>query len=427
MEYKLSDLINVKHGYAFKSIYFLDDSNDYLEYVLLTPGNISIGGGFNKNKIRFYSEDGPIPKEFVLESGDILICMTDLSKDMDTLGSPAMVPNHSTHKYLHNQRLGKVEILDKKLIDKKFLYYLFLTRNYRHHIISTSSGTTVHHTSPSRILEYKFDLPEYDLQLRIANILENLDKKIEINNKTIANLEEQAQAIFKSWFVEFEPFQDGKFVDSELGLIPEGWDVGTIKKLSQKIITGKTPPTRVKENYGDYIPFIKIPDMHGKIFSINPETYLSEIGMKTQKNKILPSNSICVSCIATVGLVNLVPVPSQTNQQINSIIPAEGISPYYIFFAMKNLYDYLNALGSSGSTTKNINKGTFENINLINPSDEIMSKFEAISVPIFKAIKNLQYQNVKLAETRDTLLPKLMSGEIDVSGIKIDNEDVSYE
>lgn len=244
-------------------------------------------------------------------------------------------------------------------------------------------------------------------------------KKIENNNNIIANLEAQARAIFKFWFIDFEPFQDGEFVESELGLIPEGWNIVTIEELSKSVITGKTPPTKNKENYGNYMPFIKIPDMHNKVFAMETEISLSESGMKIQEKKTLPENSICVSCIATVGLVTLTSVSSQTNQQINAIIPKENISPYYIYSAMSNMYEYLNAIGSSGSTTKNINKTTFEAIKLINPEKQYMDKYHDISFPMFEKIKNLQMQNQTLAQLRDTLLPKLMSGEIDVSNVSV--------
>lgn len=212
-------------------------------------------------------------------------------------------------------------------------------------------------------------MPDINLntQKEISEILKKLDKKIEVNNKIISNLEEQAQAIFKSWFVDFEPFQDGNFVESELGLIPEGWEVSSIKELSKEIITGKTPSTKIKEYYGDKTPFITIPDMHNKVYVIESERYLSNKGEESQKNKTLPPNTICISCIATVGLVSLTYDYSQTNQQINSVIPKKDYYLYYIFLNLRNMNKYLEALGSSGSTTKNINKKTFESIKILMP------------------------------------------------------------
>jgi type I restriction enzyme S subunit len=303
----------------------------------------------------------------------------------------------------------------EEIANSKYIYY-FLTQN---HItdylqkIAETSVSTYPSIKPSDIEQLSINLPLLSYQNKVVSILSSFDKKIETNNKIIENLETQAQAIFKSWFFDFEPFQEGEFVESEFGMIPEGWEVVPVKEMSQSVITGKTPSTKNKEYFGNFMPFIKIPDMHNKVYTITTDVYLSEKGVQSQKNKTLPKNSICVSCIATVGLVNLVLEESQTNQQINSIIPAEGISPYYLYFAMKNLYDYLNSI-ASGSTQKNINKNDFERIKIINPNHKIMDRYHYFSKPLFELIKNLQLQNQNLAQLRDTLLPKLMSGEIRV-------------
>lgn len=345
--------------------------------------------------------------------GDILLT------SVGTLGVPYLVKDEEF--YFKDGNLTWFYNFSR--IDSKFLYYWFLSPYSKYQIYSKQIGSTQKALTISNLKRFEILLPPIIEQEIIVSILSALDQKIEANNKIISNLESQAQAIFKSWFVDFEPFQDGEFVESELGMIPKGWAVRTIKEMSEDIITGKTPPTKFEENFGNYMPFIKIPDMHDKVYVINTEVSLSMEGMMTQKNKTLPKNSICVSCIATVGLVNLVFENSQTNQQINSIIAKKEISPYYIYCYMKTLFDYLNAIGSSGSTTKNINKVTFSKIKIINPVKEIMVKFDGVSNTLFENIRNLQIQNQKLAQTRDTLLPKLMSGEIDVSNIKIDIEE----
>ena len=229
---KLEELVDIEHGYAFKGKYF---SNDVTNIILLTPGNFKIGGGFKNSKIKYYKENGDLPEEYILNSNDLIVTMTDLSKNGDTLGYPALVPD-SENVYLHNQRLGKV-IFKNNRVNKKFLYYKMCTREYRHEILATSSGTTVHHTAPDRILNYKLKLPPLKEQKAIAGILSSLDKKIENNNQMNETLEEIAQAIYKSWFVDFEPFQDGNFIETELGMIPEGWEVkklGTIVDVLDK-------------------------------------------------------------------------------------------------------------------------------------------------------------------------------------------------
>jgi len=265
-----------------------------------------------------------------------------------------------------------------------FLYYLL--KSYGNIYESYSTGTVFSSINKKTLENLEFNLPSNSVQTKIANILSAFDDKIDNNNKIINNLEEQAQAIFKSWFVDFEPFQDEEFVESELGVIPKGWEVTTIKEIAQNIVTGKTPSTKEPLNYGEEVPFITIPDMHNNVYTVETERYLSEKGISTQHNKTLPKNAIVVSCIATVGLVSLVSEESQTNQQINAIIAKDNISPYYLYNYLKTQYDYLNAIGSSGSATKNVNKKTFSNLKILYPYQEILSKYHKICKPIFEYI-----------------------------------------
>ena len=302
---------------------------------------------------------------------------------------------------------------NQRFLDSKFLFYN-LSNRYEE-LRKISDDNSIRGSITTKMLKgIKILLPSKKEQKNIVNILFSLDNKIENNNAIISNLEEQAQAIFKSWFVDFNPFQDGEFVDSELGKIPKGWEVLPLKEISEEIITGKTPSTKYLENYGDKIPFITIPDMHNNVYVIQTGRYLSEIGIDSQSKKTLPKNSVIVSCIATVGLVSIVAVESQTNQQINAVIPKFNVSPYYVFSFLKTQVDYLNNIGSSGSTTKNVNKTTFSNIKIIFPIQKIHEKYHEFCEPLFENILLLQEQNQTLAQLRDTLLPKLMSGEIRV-------------
>ena len=194
---------------------------------------------------------------------------------------------------------------------------------------------------------------------------------------------------------------------------------GTITDLAKEIICGKTPSTKKSEYYGKDIPFITIPDMHGKVYTVTTERYLSALGVKSQPGKVLCKNSICVSCIGTAGLVTLVATTSQTNQQINSIIPKDGYSPYYIYLLMQTLSETINKLGQSGSTIVNLNKAQFSKIKVIIPPVEVMKSLDNILMPIFELILAHQKENIRLASLRDALLPRLMSGELDVSGLEI--------
>lgn len=153
-KYKLGDLIDVKHGFAFKGAFITDVPN---ENILVTPGNFYIGGGFKNSKFKYYNSDD-FPIEYLLNGGDVIVTMTDLSKDSDTLGYSAKVPKSHVIKYLHNQRIGLIQFKSKKA-DKDFLYWMMRTREYQGFIVGGASGTSIMHTSPSRIKEYEFLLP----------------------------------------------------------------------------------------------------------------------------------------------------------------------------------------------------------------------------------------------------------------------------
>jgi type I restriction enzyme S subunit len=244
-------------------------------------------------------------------------------------------------------------------------------------------------------------------QKAIAQILTAFDDKIELLQAQNKTLETTAQTIFKEWFGKYQ-------IGDEL---PEGWRVGKLGEVG-KIICGKTPSKANKKFYGEDIPFIKIPDMHGQMFVVNTIDNLSNLGAISQKKKMIPTNSICVSCIATVGLVSLTVKNSQTNQQINSIVPLEIRYKEFLYFAISKMYKYLQDLGSGGTATLNINTSTFSNIEIVIPNKKTLDGFHEIENPIFDKILSNSTQIQTLKQTRDTLLPKLMSGQLRVDEFK---------
>ena len=181
MIYKLGELISIKHGFAFKGEHIISEDNGV---VLVTPGNFRIGGGFKEDKCKYY--DGEYSDEYVLRPDDLIITMTDLSKGIDTLGYSALVPN-SDRVYLHNQRIGLVYNINS-ILDKRYLYWFLRSPLYQKTIAATSSGSTVHHTSPSRILNVVIDLPELEKQRVVSAFLGALEGKIKNNKKINDNL-----------------------------------------------------------------------------------------------------------------------------------------------------------------------------------------------------------------------------------------------
>lgn len=187
---RLGDLVNIKHGFAFKGQHF---SEVPTPFVLLTPGNFRIGGGFKADKLKYYC--GPVPPDYVLSPGDLVVSMTDLSKNMDTLGSPALVPRLGGGQVvLHNQRIG---LLQPKTadIDLPWLSYRLRAADYRAEVLASATGTTVHHTSPGRIQGFELLLPAIEEQRLIAATLQTLDEKIEWNRRIMAKVLELGTAL----------------------------------------------------------------------------------------------------------------------------------------------------------------------------------------------------------------------------------------
>ncbi|EGF22048.1 type I restriction/modification specificity protein [Streptococcus sanguinis SK1058] len=284
-------------------------------------------------------------------------------------------------------------------ISNRFLYYVLSSDNFFDYAVGTSKGTKMPRGDKKAIMKYK--VPIYSLveQEKIAEILRAFDKKIILNKQINHHLVEQAYAIYKEVCVNQK---DDSFVEE------------TIKSISQKVITGKTPSTQNKDYYGGDLPFITIPDMHNNIYCVETLRYLTQKGEQTQPSKTLPKNSIIVSCIATPGLVSLLDRESQTNQQINAVIPSEN-QEYYLFLELLSKSKLIIELGSSGSTTYNLNKTQFEKIKISAPSIEKRYELNNLLRPLFLKINQTQHETIKLSQLRDTLLPKLLSGEISVN------------
>ena len=247
-------------------------------------------------------------------------------------------------------------------------------------------------------------------QVRIASILSAYDDLIENNRRRIQLLEESARLLYREWFVRlcFPGHENVKIIDG----VPEGWEKSTVSKLGD-VVTGKTPSTKDPDNFGGKIPFIKTPDMHKNPIIVETSQYLSEKGANSQAKKYIPEDSIMVSCIGTVGVVAINAIKAQTNQQINTVIPQKDHFRYYVYFALSDLKSRLEAMGG-GATMVNVNKGKFESLPIVIPSDSTLQEFHEVCNPTFLQIRNLLIQNQKLKTARDLLLPRLMNGEIEV-------------
>lgn len=261
----------------------------------------------------------------------------------------------------------------------------------------------------------EINLPSLEAQRSIASILSSLDRKIELNNKINADLEEMAQAIFKNWFVDFEPFKDGKFVDSELGMIPEGWKVGRADDFYQ-INIGKTPPRKEHKwfstNPADKI-WVSIANMgNSGIFISDSSEYLTKEAVDRHNIIMVPRNTILLSFKLTVGRVAIADKELTTNEAIARFILSDDKYMEYLYLYLKN-FDY-NSLGSTSSIATAVNSKTIKGMQMLQPSDKIIDAFHIQVNPIFEKIRSLTKENSRLSLLRDTLLPRLMSGELEV-------------
>jgi len=336
-------------------------------------------------------------------------------------------------------------------IDQGFLYYWMASQEFVDFSMQGSEGTKMPRAKWNHVSRHQVPFFTEDEQKAIAQILGSLDDKIELNRRMNETLEEMAQALFKSWFVDFDPVIDNALAagneipeelkeradirealgdarkplpeeiqnlfpsefehTEEMSWIPKEWNTGKVCDLGE-VICGKTPPTNDPENYGTEIPFITIPDMHGTVYITHTGKTLSRKGADTQKKKYLPINSICVSCIATPGLVVLNSEESQTNQQINSVIPNDMETAFFAYEVLSRLGEQIRNAGSGGSVFSNLSKGRFEELKILLGNNEVQIHFNGQVSPYFEKILSNQKSIDVLSHARDTILPQLLSGEI---------------
>ena len=300
---------------------------------------------------------------------------------------------------------------DPEKVYPKFLHYYFLSSSWRREVEgSIISGATVDRIPLTKVPDFAVDFPSLTEQQIIADILSQYDSLIENNRRRIDLLEQAARELFKEWFVRFR-FPGHEHIGAQDD-IPVGWTQGAISDLGS-VITGKTPSKKDSTNFGEEVPFIKTPDMHGNVIVITTQESLSERGANSQPSKLIPARSILVSCIGTVGVTSMNAVPAHTNQQINSLVPAKDSLRYFAFFALAALKTRLEAMGG-GATMANVNKSKFEGLPVVVPPESLLLSFSDYVLPMFDQIEKLAVTNIRLVKARDLLLPKLMSGEIAV-------------
>ena len=428
----IGDLIEIKHGFAFKGSFIHDESQGD---VLLTPGNFAVGGGFKGEKFKYY--DGPVPDEFVLSEGDLLVTMTDLSKLSDTLGYPAFVPDDlEGRRYLHNQRLGKISLKKTEEIDVKYLYYVMCTEGYRHEVLASATGTTVKHTSPDRIKQFKFILPPLPEQRAIAHILGTLDDKIELNRRMNQTLEAMARAIFQDWFVDFGPvraklegrepylppelwdlFPD-RLVDSELGEVPEGWEVRALGDLCDKPQYGYTQ-SAIGEPIGP--KFLRITDINKRAWIEWESVPHCEIVEEDFKKYRLREGDILIARMADPGHGCMIEEEQDAvfaSYLIRFRPKKKCYARFLQYWLRSDSYWELVKGRGAGTTRVSLNAKVLSSFPVLVPDDALLDVLGELMDDLRSRVVANTYESRVLAAQRDALLPKLVSGEMGVCEAK---------
>ncbi len=297
-------------------------------------------------------------------------------------------------------------------VDIKYLYYALCLCLKQLKIMS--QGTSTKFLTVTILNSFSIKLPAFSDQRRIASLLSSLDRKIETNNKINAQLEEMAQAIFKSWFVDFEPFKDGKFVESEMGMIPEGWKVGTLSEICD-IVGGSTPSKAKAEYYTQQgIAWLTPKDLsnHPSVFTSRGETDITEQGYKSTSTKLMPKGTVLFTSRAPIGYISIASNEICTNQGFKSAVPKEA-GTCFLYCLLKYLTPEIENK-STGSTFKEASGTLMKSLQIIIPQDSVLEEFETTVSTLFKRIESLEQETSHLSHLRDTLLPRLMSGEIEI-------------
>ncbi|SDY29771.1 restriction endonuclease subunit S [Tindallia californiensis] len=313
----------------------------------------------------------------------------------------------------------------KEITDNNYIFYLALSQYIRDTAIKSMTGTSGRQRAQTDVVENtKIMLPPLEEQKAIAHILSTLDDKIEVNSQINRTLENIAQVIFKQWFVDFEfPNEDGEpykssggeMFESDLGMIPKGWEVGTLKDIGE-IIGGGTP-SKSKEHYfaENGIPWITPKDLSNNKnkFIDRGALDISEEGLKNSSAKLMPEGTVLFSSRAPIGYIAIAKNPVTTNQGFKSIVPRKLYGTEFVYRILLSNLDKIESR-ASGSTFKEISGGELKKIEVVLPTQNVINNFNLIVADMSKLISINEDSSKKLTNIRDSLLPKLMSGEIRV-------------
>ncbi|MBS5299185.1 MAG: restriction endonuclease subunit S [Prevotella sp.] len=400
-EVRLGDIVSIKSGLAYKGAFIGKGEN-----ILLGMGCVSFKDKFLFSGARPYEAD--CDDKYCVEPGDIVLATRQQSDKLPILAMPAIIPSSlKAKKIIYGTNLYKVE--NHSEVTNDFLFWQLKTPDYIDYISSVKTGSVVRMVTKKNVEDYVFRCPPKEVRDRISTLLWGLDRKIELNNKINADLEEMAQAIFKNWFVDFEPFKDGKFVDSELGMIPEGWKVGRLTEIASYmngLAMQKFPP----ENNEDSLPVLKIKELGQGFCGTDSDRCSCNIKdeCKIHNGDVIFSWSgtllVDVWCGGDCGL----------NQHLFKVTSKDYPKWFYYYWTKHHLQEFIHIAKDKAVTMGHIKRGHLEEALVAIPDNDSMERAHELFEPILSKMISLRLENSRLSLLRDTLLPRLMSGELEV-------------
>ena len=366
--------------------------------ISLSPKNI-INGELNLEQCTYIKWDKYYESpEIMINPNEIVITKTGSSVGRTTF----------VRRVVHPMTLNPQLVVLKNISENaEFLSYYIKSALFQSVLKSIVVGSAIPTLSQKNLANIMINVPkEVEDQRRIASILSSLDRKIELNNKINADLEEMAQAIFKNWFVDFEPFKDGKFVDSELGMIPEGWKVGSPYEYVKVVYGAPYKSAKFNDN-GEGLPLIRIRDLK----DCNPQFYTPEILPQTEYVNMgdivagMDAEFIPHIWKGNTGLLN---------QRVCKLMPQQtSISNLFVLYLMKPELEFVQSY-KTGTTVSHLGKADIDKCVVVLPPLKVVEECSKILDSILQRIKNISAESRTLSLLRDTLLPRLMSGELEV-------------
>jgi type I restriction enzyme S subunit len=330
------------------------------------------------------------------------------------LGEVALIPENL--KCCLGRRMGLLRV-DREVADPRYLLYAWLSPEFQRTIhAQASQGSTVNRILLTELGNYPIRVPPLPVQRRIADILGALDDKIELNRRMNETLEEMAQALYRHWFVDFGPFQDRELKDTEeMGPIPKGWEIKPFLDTCE-IETGGTPKTSVDEYWGGDILWASAKDVSQSTDAVllDPERTVTPAGIENSPADVLPAGTTAIVARgATTGRHAILGRDMALNQSCYGLIGKDGYSWGWTYLTVDSLVKRLRK-HAYGSAFDSVTISTFENLDIVGAPPEVISAFKEKVMPLFKKMMANVKENQTLAEIRDYLLPKLISGEIEV-------------